>query len=142
MWRGRAEGGTSPKCRAVGGHAYPSSASSPTSPQRAVGFLEIAALTSLMMAYGQNTCGRPCGGDGLRPKYMRVGHPGAGAMNLRPYMADALRCDVWLTLPYRSNRSNRSYRRAVDARELSPKVGACGCGPPHRASLRRHYGVI
>jgi len=86
------------------------------------------------------------GGDGLRPKYMwaavrsvmasgqkvRAGHPGAGAMNLRPYMADALRCDVWLTLPYRSN---RSYRRAVDARELSPKVGACGCGPPHTSLL-------
>jgi hypothetical protein len=35
---------------------YPSSASSTTSPPRAVGFLEIAALTSLMMDSGQKTC--------------------------------------------------------------------------------------
>jgi len=49
--RGRNIGGTSPKCRGCGvGVPTPSSASSPTSPQRAVGFLEIAALTSLMMA--------------------------------------------------------------------------------------------
>jgi len=29
-------------------------------------------------------CGRH-GSDSLRPKYTRVGHPDAGAMNLRPY---------------------------------------------------------
>jgi hypothetical protein len=55
-----------------------------------------------------------------------VGRPGAGAMKLHPYMADAQRC----------------HRRTVDARELSPKVGGVVAGPPHRASLRRHCGAI